>query len=175
MIINYRLGQFSDATQLATLHHTAWHTTYSHLIDPTFSATQTPEHFQTLWQRIFNTPTNHVWIAVTANEEAIGFLLFNQNPNNADPLPKNEVFALYLLQAYRRQGIGEGLFKLAITHYQKRQEDFCLWVLAENLPAYQFYQKQGGQLISHKSQTFGQKRHVALCFNWSFTPGSQGS
>ncbi|WP_314208398.1 GNAT family N-acetyltransferase [Vagococcus salmoninarum] len=174
MSINYRPGQSSDTNQLATLHHTAWYTTYSHLIDPTFSATQTPEHFQTLWQRIFNTPTNHVWIAVTANEEVIGFLLFNQNPNNSDPLPKNEVFGLYLLQSYQRQGIGETLFKLVIAHYQNLKEDFCLWVLAENLPASNFYQKQGGLLISRKSQTLGQKSHVALCFNWPFIPSSHG-
>ena len=69
----------------------------------------------------------------------IGFIAYGAYRD--DTLPGHgEVYALYVLQAYQRQGVGFALMNAALEQLST-YERIALWVLDENEKAISFYKR----------------------------------
>ena len=84
-------------------------------------------------------------MAETENGEAIGFVV--AGPESEGNLEyRGEIYAIYLLEVYQRQGVGRRLF-LAVTKrlLDDGMSSMLLWVFEANLGARRFYESLGGQ------------------------------
>jgi ribosomal protein S18 acetylase RimI-like enzyme len=64
------------------------------------------------------------------------------------PLYTGEIYVLYLLPAYQRQGIGRQLTISVVERLVEQEMDSLLIrVLQTNAPAHRFYEALGGQLV----------------------------
>ena len=62
-----------------------------------------------------------------------------------------ELRAIYVLADFWGKGVGQKLFKAALSEFAKRgYEGFYLWALKENSRARRFYEKMGMHLSDHE-------------------------
>ncbi len=77
-----------------------------------------------------------------------------------------EVYALYLLQEYRRHGIGRQLMRAAAQRLQLAGfRSLLVWVLREN-PARHFYARLGGMPFREQDIDIGPHRLVEVAYVW---------
>lgn len=75
-----------------------------------------------------------------------------------------EIYAIYVLPQYHKQGIGKSLFIAAISHLQEQgYKSVVLWTLVTNKPAIEFYIACGCSIMAwHKSFAMGNKEYTEL-------------
>lgn len=77
-----------------------------------------------------------------------------------------ELYAIYLLQAEQRRGLGTLLFQRFVTELRSRGfGSMAVWVLARN-PACRFYEALGGKLISEKTIERDGESFVEVAYGW---------
>jgi GNAT superfamily N-acetyltransferase len=83
------------------------------------------------------------WLA-ERDGRAVGFVSSGPPRDEDVPLPGAELYAIYVLTAERRSGIGRLLLETAAAHWRERgATQLVLWVLESNAPARAFYQAMG--------------------------------
>ncbi|MBI3740179.1 MAG: GNAT family N-acetyltransferase, partial [Chloroflexi bacterium] len=80
-----------------------------------------------------------------------------------------ELYAIYLLEAYQRRGIGKELFE-AVAARLKREgyRAMLLWVLEQNA-ARGFYERLGGKFLRAQPITIGETTLDELAYGWEWT------
>lgn len=77
-----------------------------------------------------------------------------------------EIYVLYVLPDYHRQGIGRKLVDAAARRLAaQNMHNLLIWVLADN-PACSFYAALGGQVISEKVLDLGDAKLREVAFGW---------
>ncbi|MDJ0690116.1 MAG: GNAT family N-acetyltransferase [Xenococcaceae cyanobacterium MO_188.B32] len=85
---------------------------------------------------------------------------------NSDSIYQGELYAIYILEAYQKQGIGRNLVKtMAEKLSQSGLESMLVWVLADN-PACQFYQALGGRTVKQKQIEFEGVKLNEIAYGW---------
>ena len=88
-----------------------------------------------------------IFLAETDAGEPVGVAMGGPERTN-HPRYAGEVYILYLLPAYHRQGLGRLLTQAVVTWLiQSGMPSFLIRVLKANLPARGFYEALGGQLV----------------------------
>ena len=136
-----------DADAVAQLHTDAWKDAYRGIIDQDFlNAINVFERADNWKKQLSVASPASVALVAEKNGKVIAFAsgLENREPNLL-PTCDCELWAIYTLPA--RKGIGAG--RLLLNEFKKEMRllgktRLCLWVLKENAPAQQFYQKCGG-------------------------------
>ena len=77
----------------------------------------------------------------------MGIVRYGKNKKDYDD-SYGEIYALYVLNDYQRQGIGLNLMKFAFKELKKNFHSILISTLVENT-ANEFYQKAGGILIGN--------------------------
>ena len=73
---------------------------------------------------------------------------------------RGEIYAIYLLEEYKKMGIGSALFKAVKTHLaQSNLLPFVVSVLKDNKTACRFYVKQGGKLSGEETVCIDNKNY----------------
>jgi RimJ/RimL family protein N-acetyltransferase len=89
----------------------------------------------------------HIFLAETDAGEPIGVAMGGPERTN-HPRYAGEVYVLYLLPAYHRQGIGRLLTQAVVAWLvQSGMPSFLIRVLKANTPARRFYEALGGKLV----------------------------
>ncbi len=79
------------------------------------------------------------------------------------PLYTGEIYVLYLLSAYQRQGIGRQLTISVVERLVEQEMDSLLIrVLKTNAPARRFYEALGGQLVPEVEEEFEERGAVLV-------------
>ncbi|HXF90769.1 MAG TPA: GNAT family N-acetyltransferase [Candidatus Nitrosotenuis sp.] len=86
-------------------------------------------------------PLRQGFVAVQ-DRKVVGFV--DAGPSREPNAAIGEIYAIYLLQGYQKQGIRKQLWEKAAQHLSTNQLiPFIVWGLAQNLKARAFYEKQG--------------------------------
>ena len=86
------------------------------------------------------------------------------------PLYSGEIYAIYVLGAYWRQGVGTSLMTEAVQGLRAmKHKSMCLWVLEKNDRAGSFYKRHGGERCGKKDIEIGSSRVKEICFGWRDT------
>ncbi|CAN5675639.1 GNAT family N-acetyltransferase [soil metagenome] len=161
-----RPAQPDDAVALAKVHVDSWRTTYKGLMPDDYLASLSYAQREQMWRDILtnSTVSTFVYVAEAAPNQIVGFV--SGGPARDGQTYAGELYAIYLLDNYQRQGIGR---QLMLTLLQRlRQEgmiSLLLWVLAEN-PARQFYEAFGGQSIKELVITIGDAQLIEVAYGW---------
>ncbi|MGB8212295.1 MAG: GNAT family N-acetyltransferase [Anaerolineales bacterium] len=168
MTITIRLARSEDAPGIAKVHVDSWRTTYKGLIADEFLAALSHEQRTLYWtQNLADPPSaSFVYIAETRPGEIVGFVSAGPE-GQGDPNYRGEIYAIYLLNQVQRQGVGRELIHIAMQELCERSfSSMLLWVLKDNLPAREFYQAVGGELLREKPIEIGGQTLIEVAYGW---------
>ena len=164
-----RQAKFEDAAAIAKVHFDCWQTTYQGLLPQEYIAKRTYEKRLKNWQQRLDTnnkaEVNYFTYVAEVAGEIVGFTDGGLNRGNST-VYKGEIYALYILKAYQRKGIGR-ILVLAIASQlsQLGLTSAIVWVLEGN-PAVQFYQVLGGQKIGQKPININDNEFFEIAYGW---------
>ncbi|MEO0012900.1 MAG: hypothetical protein RLZZ535_1289 [Cyanobacteriota bacterium] len=151
--MNIREAKLEDAAAIAFVHVDSSQTTYRDLLPNDhlnkFSYKKRVNNWKNSLGVSTKTQTNYfIYVAENSVGEIVGFV--DGGLVRGDSTYQGEIYALYILEAYQRKGIGRSLIKaIALRLSQSGLTSIMVWVLAGN-PAVQFYQALDGQRIGQK-------------------------
>jgi GNAT superfamily N-acetyltransferase len=160
-----------DARAIGEVHLSSWRTTYRGIGIDDFLDNHTVEQRVAVWKPILCNPESKTFVYVAEIDgRIVGFAA--AGPERSDDAEyEGELYALYLLQDYQRQGIGRKLLRAAAERLvQSGVTSMLIWVLAVN-PARYFYEACGGQAVREKPIDWGGKTFDEIGYGWSDLSG----
>jgi len=165
--LKIRPAREGDAAGLAKVHVDSWREAYRGIISDATLAQLSYPSSQSRWERILSAPNEFSfhYIAEVKPGEIIGFSSGGPE-RDGNPDYQAELYALYLLQAYHRQGIGSWLVAATAGGLLARGMDsMYVWVLTKN-PAVGFYKAMGGIWIGERRIEIAGQQLMEDCYGW---------
>ena len=161
-----RSATFSDASAIAQVHVEGWRTAYKNFLPDHVLSDLSVEARKNVWLEILGNESAHAFTFVAETDGTIvGFV--NGGPERtSDTLFVAEIYAIYLLENHRRQGVGTALFRTAVEFLvSHRLDSMKVWVLSDN-PYRSFYERHGGCVVGEKPITIGGKELIETAYGW---------
>lgn len=173
MSVVVRDGNENDVDGIAKVHVQGWRESYKDFMTPEALAGLSVEERKRMWQGVFSRPDAQAKLVVATQPdgEIVGFVRGGPIRNKgADALATDaEIFAIYLLDKVKRQGLGRKLMAEVFDHLAAQGfSSVGLWVLKKNLPARRFYDMLGGQ--AGPEQTFDVRGQLLTEVAYRFEP-----
>jgi ribosomal protein S18 acetylase RimI-like enzyme len=154
--IRIREGLEADIEGIAKVHVQGWRESYKDFLAPEALAGLSVEERMQMWHRVLAEPDPQasLLVAQTDDDEIVGFIRGGPIRGKAPDLlgTDAEIFAIYLLDRVKRQGIGRKLMAGVFGHLAAQGfHSVGLWVLTDNLSARRFYEALGGTAGSEQS------------------------
>jgi ribosomal protein S18 acetylase RimI-like enzyme len=157
----------SNCRAIAEVHVACWREAYGGLLRKAMIERQGVDDRETQWRRTLerDPPLSDVFVA-EHHGTIVGFVA--SGPRRGDALKQDaEIYALYLLRAHQRRGLGRGLCKAAVLRLRERGlRSAAAWVLRENEPARRFYEAIGGRIIGERAMTDAGATLVEVAYGW---------
>ena len=159
-----------DAALIADIHVKGWEEAYKTLLNhPEFNAPDV-EKRTSQWEGWLS--ENSVLLAYSG-DQAVGFVSFGRlktpPPGSSPirPLYSSEIYGLYVLPEFFKQGIGRALMsEAAKALIEDKHQSLCLWCIEKNKPALEFYKVLGGERCGKKNITLGPHNVRDVCVGW---------
>lgn len=148
--VRLRRAQTDDALGVAIVQAYTWSTTYAALMPPhviQHRIDRLEEQADLLRAQM----ESGVCYWVAEKEKAVvGFACLGPSAN-ADYAGDGEIYALYLLRAFQRKGVGKRLFSLCLQQLHARGYENVIVNCLQGNPALAFYLARGGQVVGQRS------------------------
>ena len=169
MRVDIREANVPDASAIAKVHVDSWRTTYTGVVPDEYLAQLSYGQHAQVWRNTLSThgATEFVFVA-EAEAEASGIIGFASGgpERSGNTVYKGELYAIYLLEGYQREGIGGQLVQtIAKRLMQEGLHSMLVWVLADN-PSQDFYSALGGQRVYEQEITIGGASLVEVAYGW---------
>lgn len=171
-----RPATLADVQDLALIHVGGWQSSYEGLVDPAYLAGLKQEDYAANWTKWLLDGTTSALIAYDQSGHPAGFISFGKlrtpvpGMSPIRPLYSAEIYAIYLLPAYWRAGLGRRLITAAVTALKdQKHKSVCLWVMEGNKRAVAFYKALGGQRIGNKKVEVAGRTLSEIAFGWRDT------
>jgi ribosomal protein S18 acetylase RimI-like enzyme len=120
-MLNIRQANNEDIFSLARVHVQSWHETYTGLMPQSVLDGITRETRETQWQRTLSNPRMQVFVAAL-DGVVVGFTSLSLRESEAHA----ELFTLYVLKAFHRQGIGLKLWNAVLEFLElQNSRNWC--------------------------------------------------
>jgi ribosomal protein S18 acetylase RimI-like enzyme len=157
----------ADIPGIARVHVDTWRTAYPGIVPAETLAGLSYARSESRWrEHLFREGSGRfVYVA----EDAGQIVASGSGGSERDGMPgyDGELYGLYVLAAYQRQGIGR---ELAQTVAGRLAADgfssMIVWVLRDNPKARAFYEAMGGVLAGEKTITIGGVDLVEVAYGW---------
>ena len=162
-----RQAEVKDAKGIAHVHVTAWQETYRGLMPDSVLDTLSVERRARQWKETLEDPSNpyHPTLVAEYERKIVGFANYGQ-VREGDPEYTGELFAIYILNKHRGQGIGRQLVeKAAESLLALKLMSMLVWVLSDN-PHKKFYERFGGMYLREKSIPIGDTLLTEKAYGW---------
>ena len=165
-----REAKLEDAEAIARVHVDSWRTTYQGIIPENYIARLSYQKRKERWTNMLSIGTVEkadYWVYVVENKTGqIVAFADGGIARNSDSIYQGELYAIYILEAYQRQGIGRKLIKkIAEKLSYSGLNSMLIWVLEDN-PACQFYQALGGQQVKQQQIEFEGVKLNEIAYGW---------
>jgi GNAT superfamily N-acetyltransferase len=165
--VSVRRARATDGAGIARVHVDSWRTTYRGIVPDDYLAHRSYERQGQLWTQSLQSdaPDHGIFVAEDSGGEIVGFA--DGGPERSgDPVYRGELYAIYLLAASQRRGIGRRLFGAVAEHLAGQGIDRMLvWVLALN-PFRHFYEVLGGRLLRSQTIEVGDVALEEVAYGW---------
>ena len=169
--MNIRKAKSSDVRNITNVHIESWKSTYKGIFSEDFLDNIDFNKRYKLWERVLHSSSSKEIVYVAElNNEIVGFI--SGGPSRTDALDSDaEIYALYLLEDYQRQGIGRKLLENAFQEMREYgYETAFVWVLKDN-PAVNFYKKTGGEVIKEEVVEIEGEKYKEMALEWKDISG----
>ncbi len=168
--IEIRKGKTADVFAIGRVLVAAWRDTFRGLIDEDYLKALSPAEQALRHMGRRGTPgVRHVVAIDRESGAVIGFANFGPARGPAANAT-HEIYALYLLPEYQRDGIGRGLVKaVAVSVLDDGGSDLFAWVLSTN-PNRRFYHRLGAVPTVRSTIRLGDRNHEQVAYCWHDLP-----
>jgi len=147
--VSIRPARPADGEEIAALHVRSYHETYQDLLPQAHLDAMTLKRRLAAWRQILaeRRPPAHVFVAAARGGGLLGFVSGGalRETDDAQGYLPAEIYALYLLAAHQKMGIGRALFTASANYLTMHGHDSLgIRALAHN-PATGFYAHLGGR------------------------------
>ena len=171
-MITIRTAGPADCDKIGALQVKVWLETYRGLVADSVLDTLSTVDQAANWRRILvREPPVVMAVAERLNGTLLGFA--GGGARRGTRLTQDcEIYAIYVLGAAQRQGLGRALMAAVGTQLSAQGfHSLCLWVLRDNLPARQFYESLGGIQAGEKTDSMGGRALAEIAYGWDDLPG----
>jgi ribosomal protein S18 acetylase RimI-like enzyme len=167
MSILIRRATIDDCAGIAKVHIDSWRTTYKNIVPQEYLSNLSYDDRENRWKVILSDSNqiHFMYVAVDENGKIVGFADGGPERSN-DPIHDCELYAIYLLKEYQRQGIGQKLVKAVVEDLSNQYHSMLVWVLADN-PSRYFYENIGAKYVRESKITIAEKELVEIAYGWS--------
>jgi len=166
-----REANLADVGMIARVHVDTWRTTYRSIIPEEYLAKLSYQQREKSWNQVLSSGVDtgeFVYVAEDEWGQIIGFANGGKE-RTGDRVYQGELYAIYVLDAYQRKGIGYSLIQFVIERLsQLGLHSMLVWVLADN-PACMFYEALGGQKVYEKQIYRGGIMLNEVAYGWTDT------
>ncbi len=132
-----RTATLSDAPAIARVHVSSWLSTYRGLLPDDFLASLSEMNYTERWRRVITEGTSKVVVAED------------------------------VLDAAQRRGFGRELVRASVDGLRELGlTDMIIWVLRDNRPARDFYERLGGIYVRSQPITIGSATLEEVSYGW---------
>jgi len=155
----------SDAPEIARVHVESWRSTYVGIVPDDYLTSLDRSERERVWSRLIADETQITYLVENSRDGIVGFL--SGGPARIDDIPYvGELYAIYLLEQYQRQGIGRRLVgELCAWLLSRDLTSMYVWVLEEN-PSRRFYESLGGIEFRRQTLTIGGLELAEVAYGW---------
>ncbi|MCF7911278.1 MAG: GNAT family N-acetyltransferase [Candidatus Cloacimonetes bacterium] len=141
-MIIIRKAECHDLRQISYVHVDTWRDAYHGIIDQQVLDKLSYGRSQDNWKRCQERMSQYFYVAENDNI-IVGFITGGRQ-REEELLYDAEVYAMYVLPEFQKQGIGKMLLeKLVQDFHHENWQQFIIWCLQKN-PAKAFYESLGG-------------------------------
>lgn len=163
-LISLRIAGQHDAPDIARIHEEAWRHTYQGLIPHLQLSQMIAKRGPGWWQGALDKGMHS--LVIDFDDEVTGYVTLGHSRMRGTPY-SGEIFELYVSPDFQGVGFGGRLFKAAREELLQRKLDgLCVWTLACNERACEFYLHLGGRQISEGLEHFGDEALRKVAFAW---------
>ncbi|MBN8828973.1 MAG: GNAT family N-acetyltransferase [Sphingobacteriia bacterium] len=169
----FEIQNFDLEHEIADVYLNSWITTYKDLFDENLVNSVKKEDIINRRRRLLSLKHACTFIAVY-EKKVIGFCdlgkfrvhenieISNQRQIYSKP---GEIYMMYILEKFQRQGIGKKLFGQASKFLEQTNlYPFILWTLKNNKMACNFYEKLGGRIYGSIDIPVDKKRYIEIAY-----------
>jgi len=165
----------ADVEGIASAHVQGWRESYKNFLTPEALAGLSVEERMQMWRRALAEadPRAKLLVAETDAGEIVGFTRGGPIRGKGAELlgAEGEIFAIYLLDKVKRQGIGRKLMAGVFDHLAAHGvRSVGLWVLKDNLSARRFYETLGGTAGPEQSFDLRGQMVTEVAYRFELTP-----
>jgi GNAT superfamily N-acetyltransferase len=157
----------TDADAIARVHVDSWRTTYTGIVPADYLVNLSYAQRAQFWRDLLSAPTQlgYVYVATHEAGQIVGFASGGPE-RSGDAIYQGELYAIYLLAHYQRQGLGRHLTMAVVKRLLRcGLPSMLVWVLAAN-PGRAFYATLGGQPVYEKETTIGATPLLEVAYGW---------
>jgi ribosomal protein S18 acetylase RimI-like enzyme len=163
-----REATHTDISAIARVRIESWRTTYAGIVSQAVLDGLTQEDAE---QRILGHfgAGGFYYVAEEPSGQVVGFVTGGPE-RDGDPIYRGEIYALYLLASYQRQGLGRRLITQAVERLaEEGYTSLLIWVLTNNHPARRFYEALGGHYLREQPLQIGPDALTEVAYGWQDT------
>jgi len=162
----------TDYVGIAKVRVDTWRLAYQGLVPDSFLEGLSYQHIAERWREVFwekKSPGVAVFVADNAGEDVVGVAICGPEQSQ-DPVYQGEIYMLYVLPQYQRQGIGRALVAACVQHLEQQLaiRTLLIWTMAES-PYRRFYTSLGGRVVREKTKEIGGKMILEVGYGWEDT------
>jgi len=155
-----------DIPRMAQVHVETWRTAYHGILADSFlDGLSCPKH-EERHKRYLAKPGTVYFVAELPDDGIVGFISGGPQRGQDVQYP-GELYAINILQQYRRQGTGSALVRQwAASLRHAGLNSASVWVLAENKPAVAFYRRLGARPLREQMIEIGGTSLCEIAYWW---------
>src|SRR5216684_9207402 len=160
-----RAATLTDASAIARVHVASWRSTYDGLLPNEFLTSLSEASYEERWKRVIGEGTSMVYVAEDG-AEVVGFASGGRE-RAGEKGYDGELYAIYVLDVAQRRGFGRELVRAMVEGLRELGlGNMIIWVLRDNRPAREFYERLGGTYVRTQPITIGSATLEEVSYGW---------
>jgi ribosomal protein S18 acetylase RimI-like enzyme len=160
-----RTANVTDAPAIAGVHVSSWLSTYRGLLPDDFLESLSKTNYTERWKRVITEGTSKVVVA----EDGAGVVGFASGGREraGEQGFDGELYAIYVLDNAQGRGFGRELVRAMVDGLRELGlGNMIIWVLRDNRPARDFYERLGGVYVRSQPITIGSATLEEVSYGW---------
>ena len=160
-----RVALPNDAAEIARVHVESWRSSYRGLLADEFLDSLSEAGYADRWRRVIGDGASRVFV-VEEPDGVVGFASGGRERAGESGY-EGELYAIYIVAGSQRKGHGRELVHtMAAALREKGLRDMIVWVLRDNAPAREFYERLGGTYVRSQPITIGPTTLEEVSYGW---------
>ena len=161
----YRKANIKDIPRIANVHVESWRKSFTGIVPQEFLNKMSDEKRAEAFRKGFAEDSYKMFVAEDSENGIIGFADFGKSRDEKFS-GAAELYAIYFLPEFQRQGIGGKLFKLCLKEIAENNFNSMYLIALKVSPYKSFYEKMGGRVVGKGTHKLAEVEFETIFYGW---------